>query len=225
MSTHIQQSTLDFLVKVIQNNNREWFNVNKPTYVEAYEDVKTFGNTLVERMNEHDKIEKLKQYRIYRDVRFSKNKTPYKSTLGGSMIRATKWRRGGYYFHFEPDNCFIAAGFWNPNSADLARIRQEIAANPDELREIINDKTFKKYFGELRGAQLKTSPRGYAKDHPAIDLLRYKQYLVHYRFTDKQVISPNFVDDMVNGFKAIRPLFNYMSEVLTTDANGTPIES
>ena len=224
MSTHIQQSTLDFLVKVSQHNNRDWFNANKSTYVEAYEDVKAFGNTLVDRMSEHDQIEKLKQYRIYRDVRFSKDKTPYKNNLGGSMVRATKWLRGGYYFHFEPDNCFIAAGFWNPNSADLSRIRQEIAANPDEFREIINDKTFKKYFGELEGNKLKTSPRGYAKDHPAVDLLRYKQFLVIYRFTDQQVIRPNFVNEMVNGFKAIRPFFNYMSEVLTTDANGTPIE-
>jgi uncharacterized protein (TIGR02453 family) len=224
MSTHIQQSTLDFLVKVSQNNNREWFNANKPTYVEAYEDVKTFSSTLTERMSEHDNIEKLKQYRIYRDVRFSKNKTPYKNNLGGSMVRATKWLRGGYYFHFEPDNCFIAAGFWNPNSADLARIRQEIAANPDEFREIIRDKNFKEYFGELQGNQLKTSPRGYAKDHPAVDLLRYKQFIVIHKFTDKQVVSQNFVDEMVNVFKIIRPFFNYMSEVLTTDANGTPIE-
>ena len=224
MSTHIQQSTLDFLVKVSQNNNREWFNANKPTYVEAYEDVKTFSSTLTERMSEHDNIEKLKQYRIYRDVRFSKNKTPYKNNLGGSMVRATKWLRGGYYFHFEPDNCFIAAGFWNPNSADLARIRQEIAANPDEFREIIRDKNFKEYFGELQGSQLKTSPRGYAKDHPAVDLLRYKQFIVIHKFTDKQVVSQNFVDEMVKVFKIIRPFFNYMSEVLTTDANGTPIE-
>lgn len=224
MSTHIQQSTLDFLVKVSQNNNREWFNANKPTYVEAYEDVKTFSSTLTERMSEHDNIEKLKQYRIYRDVRFSKNKTPYKNNLGGSMVRATKWLRGGYYFHFEPDNCFIAAGFWNPNSADLARIRQEIAANPDEFREIIRDKNFKEYFGELQGNQLKTSPRGYAKDHPAVDLLRYKQFIVIHKFTDKQVVSQNFVDEMVKVFKIIRPFFNYMSEVLTTDANGTPIE-
>ena len=224
MSTHIQQSTLDFLVKVSQNNNRDWFNANKPTYVEAYEDVKAFANTLVERMNEHDNIEKMKQYRIYRDVRFSKDKTPYKNSLSGSMVRATKWLRGGYYFHFEPDNSFIGAGFWNPNSADLSRIRQEIAANPDELREIINDKTFKKYFGELGGSKLKTSPRGYAKDHHAVDLLRYKQFLVHHKFTDQQVTSPNFVNEMINAFKAIRPFFNYMSEVLTTDANGTPIE-
>mgnify|MGYP000156216319 CR=1 FL=1 len=224
MSTHIQQSTLDFLVQVIQNNNRDWFNANKSTYIEAYEDVKSFGETLMLRMSEHDNIEKMKQYRIYRDVRFSKNKVPYKSNLGGSMIRATKWLRGGYYFHFEPGNCFIGAGFWSPNSADLSRIRQEIAAAPDELRDIINDKTFKKYFGILDGDKLKTSPRGYAKDHPAVDLLRYKQFLVSHKFTDKQVTSPNFVDEMVDAFRAIRPFFNYMSEVLTTDANGTPIE-
>jgi len=223
MSTHIQQSTLDFLVKISQNNNRDWFNTNKPTYVTAYEDVKAFGNTLVERMNEHDNIEKLKQYRIYRDVRFSKDKTPYKTALSGSMVRATKWLRGGYYFHFEPNNCFIGAGFWNPNSADLSRVRQEIAAVPDEFRAIFKDNNFKKYFGELKGEQLKTSPRGYSKVHPAVDLLRYKQFLAYHYFTDEQVIQPDFVDEMVEVFRAIRPFFNLMSEVLTTDSNGTPI--
>lgn len=224
MATHIQQSTLDFLVKISQNNNRDWFNANKPTYVEAYEDVKSFSETLMRRMSEYDNIEQLKQYRIYRDVRFSKDKTPYKNNLGGSMIRATKWLRGGYYFQFEPDNCLIGAGFWNPNSDDLARIRQEIAVVPDEFRAIINDKNFKKYFGNLEGDKLKTSPRGYAKDHPAVDLLRYKQFLVAHHFTNEQVIAPNFVDEMVDAFRAIRPFFNFMSEVLTTDSNGTPIE-
>ena len=222
--TSISKTTLDFLKELKKNNNREWFTDHKAEFQVEQKKAKEFYSALMDELKTHDDIESVKIFLIYRDVRFSKDKTPYKNNLGGSMVRATKWLRGGYYFHFEPDNCFIAAGFWNPNSADLSRIRQEIAANPDEFREIINDKTFKKYFGELEGNKLKTSPRGYAKDHPAVDLLRYKQFLVIYRFTDQQVIRPNFVNEMVNGFKAIRPFFNYMSEVLTTDANGTPIE-
>ena len=196
MATHIAPSTLEFLQKIAVNNNRDWFNANKAEYVTAYEDVKAFGNALVDKMSEHDEIEKLKVFRIYRDVRFSKDKTPYKTSLSGSMVRATKWKRGGYYFHFEPENSFLGAGFWKPSSPDLARIRQEIAANPDELREILADKTFIKYFGELEGDKVKTAPKGYKKDHPAIDLLRYKQFLVYHKFTDEQITSPDFVNEL-----------------------------
>ena len=111
MTTHIKSSTLEFLRKVGANNNREWFNANKADYVKAYDNIKAFGNTLVDKMSEHDEIEKLKIYRIYRDVRFSKDKTPYKTSLSGSMVRATKWKRGGYYFHIEPENSFFRCWF------------------------------------------------------------------------------------------------------------------
>ncbi len=221
--THIQSSTLDFLKAIQKNNNREWFNNNKALYITAHADVKAFAGALEVLMNQHDEIEKMKVYRIYRDVRFSKDKTPYKSSLSGFMSRATKWRRGGYYFHFEPGNSFMGAGFWKPNSSDLARIRREIAAYPDELRGILAEKNFKKYFGKLEGDQLKTAPRGYAKDHEAIELLRYKSFLVHHKFTDTEILEPRFLDKINEAYKAIRPFFNYMSEVLTTDENGTPI--
>ena len=223
-TTRIEASTLEFLKNIASNNNRDWFNANKEDYKTAFENVKAFGNTLAEAMNEIDEIEKVKTFRIYRDVRFSKDKTPYKNSLSGSMSRATKWKRGGYYFHIEPENSFMAAGFWNPNSPDLARIRQEIAANPDELRAILADKNFKEHFGELTGNKVKTAPKGYVRDHEAIDLLRYKQFLVSYKFTDQQVLSPDFIKDLVKAYQAIRPFFNYMSEVLTTDVNGVPIE-
>lgn len=220
----MQSSSFTFLRELQANNNREWFADHKAEYVEGQKQIKALGEAVQERMNEIDVIASLKIYRIYRDVRFSKDKTPYKNSLSGSMVRATKWRRGGYYFHVEPNGSFLAAGFWNPNAADLSRIRQEIAANPAELREIITAEKFVKYFGQLEGEQLKTAPRGYAKDHPAVDLLRYKQLLVTRYFTDEEVLQPSFVDEIVETFKAIRPFLDYMSEVLTTDANGTPIE-
>ena len=100
MTTHIASTTLDFLKKIKANNNREWFNSNKADYIKAYENVKAFGNTLADKMSEHDEVESLKVFRIYRDVRFSKDKTPYKTSLSGGLARATKWKRGGYYFHF-----------------------------------------------------------------------------------------------------------------------------
>ena len=149
-------------------------------------------------------------FRIYRDVRFSKNKSPYKNSFSGSIKRATKWLRGGYYFHIEPGNNFIAGGFWAPNAPDLKRIRQEIAADDKPLRKIIRSASFRKYFGELKGDQVKTAPKGFAKDHPAIDLIRYKQLIVTREFTNTDAKDPSFVKELVKSYKAMRPFFNYM---------------
>ena len=222
-TTHISSATLQFLTDLSENNNREWFKEHKHHFEDAKANMKAFGATLLEEMQQHDKIEKVKLYRIYRDVRFSKDKTPYKNSLSGSFTRATKRLRGGYYFHIEPNNSFIGGGFWGPNKADLKRLRQEFAADPDSLRAIIHSKDFKEAFGELKGEQLKTAPRGYAKDHPSVDLLRYKQFLVYQTFTNEEVISEDFALQLSEGFKSMRPFFDYMSDVLTTDENGVPI--
>lgn len=222
-STRIPASTFQFLKAIQKNNNRPWFAENKERYVAEHENVKAFANALLDKMSHHDEIEKLRVYRIYRDVRFSKDKTPYKSNFAGGLSRATKWLRGGYYFHIEPGNSFAGGGFWSPNSADIKRIRQEIAADDKPLRKILKSASFKKYFGSLEGEMVKSAPRGYAKDHPAIDLLRYKQFLLMHPFTDEEVMAANFVGEMNKTFKAMRPFFNYMSEVLTTDENGEAI--
>jgi uncharacterized protein (TIGR02453 family) len=221
--TTIQPSTLEFLTELSVNNNRDWFAKHKPRYEVAKVEIKTFGNALLDEMNKIDHIDKLKFHRIYRDVRFSKDKTPYSCRLSGSMSRATKLLRGGYYFHVEPNNSFLGGGFWAPNPADLARVRKEIAYDAQPLRNIIIDKNFIKTFGELHGNKVKTAPRGYAKDHENIDLLRYKQFLVIQKFTDEEVMNPNFLNVVFKGFQAMQPFFNYMSEVLTTDENGVPI--
>jgi uncharacterized protein (TIGR02453 family) len=221
--TTIQPSTLEFLTELSVNNNRDWFAKHKPRYEVAKVEIKTFGNALLDEMNKIDHIDKLKFHRIYRDVRFSKDKTPYSCRLSGSMSRATKLLRGGYYFHVEPNNSFLGGGFWAPNPADLARVRKEIAYDAQPLRNIINDENFIKTFGELHGNKVKTAPRGYAKDHENIDLLRYKQFLVIQKFTDEEVMNPNFLNVVFKGFQAMQPFFNYMSEVLTTDENGVPI--
>ena len=222
--TSVSTTTFKFLKDLEKNNNRDWFAVNKDRYVTAQNEMKGFAETLFNEMSKIDNIETYKVFRIYRDVRFSKNKTPYKNNLGASMKRATKWLRGGYYVHVEPGNSFLAAGFLGPNPADLKRIRQEIAANDAPLRKIIKAANFKKHFGTLKGDQVKTAPKGYAKDHPAIDLLRYKQLIVTKEFSQKVVTSPGFDKEIVKSFKAIRPFLDYMSDVLTTDANGVRIE-
>ena len=226
MST-IQKSTFAFLNKVKANNNREWFAENKSLYTTEIESVILFADHVLNEMNTHDSIEtasgKKSLYRIYRDTRFSKDKTPYKTFFSGYFKRATELLRGGYYFHIEPGNSFIGGGFWAPSSADLLRIRKEIASDASELRAIISDKNFKKTFGQLEGDKVKTAPRNFDKDHQNIDLLRYKQFLVGKKFSDKEVLSPDFYKEVNATFIAMRPLFNFMSTVLTTDENGVPL--
>lgn len=223
-SVTIPNSTFKFLRAVKKNNERPWFAENKEWYQGEHEQFKLFSNALLDKMSHHDEIEKLRVHRIYRDVRFSKNKLPYKGHFSGGMKRATKWLRGGYYFHVEPGNSFAGGGFWGPNSDDLKRIRTEIASDDKPLRKILKSAAFKKHFEALVGETLKTAPRGFEKDHPAVDLLRYKQFLLTRTFTDKEVLADNFVSELNKSFKAMRPFFNYMSEVLTTDENGVPIK-
>jgi uncharacterized protein (TIGR02453 family) len=226
-STTITANTLTFLKVLAKNNNREWFAKNKPRYQLAHENMIAFAHALLIAMEKHDNLEnatgKESLHRIYRDIRFSKDKTPYNTHFGGGFRRATKKLRGGYYFHIEPGNSFVAGGFWGPNTDDMKRIREDIDANHEDWRKLLNNKMFVKTFGNLKGEQLSTAPRGYAKDHPAIDLLRYKQYLVVHTFTDEEVLADSFVSNANNVFKSMRPFLNYMSEVLTTDANGEPL--
>jgi uncharacterized protein (TIGR02453 family) len=223
--THIPPAVFQFLRAIEKNNNRDWFQANKEKYVAAKEQVDAFAKSLLDEVSHHDEIESMRTYRIYRDVRFSKNKTPYKNNFSGGLKRATKWKRGGCYFHIQPGGkSFVGGGFWGPNANDLARLRQEFAVDPKPLRKIINTAGFKKNFGMLQGEQVKTAPRGFSKDHPSIDLLKFKQFLLYKNFTDKEVTTPGFAKKMSNAFKAMRPFFDYMSEVLTTDENGVPIE-
>lgn len=223
----IEKSTLKFLSDLSKNNNREWFTEHKDTYLKEHENTLSFVDDLRSEMIKMDNIEdkprKKYLFRIYRDVRFSKDKTPYKSHFAGGMQRATVWLRGGYYYGIENGNCMIAGGFWNPESKDLKRIRDHIAADDKGLRKVLASKSFKTYFGQLEGEQVKTSPKGFAKDHPAIDLLKHKQFLVYRKFTNKAVTDPSFLSEVVKSYKAMRPFFDVMSEYLTTDLNGTPL--
>ncbi|MGZ3865359.1 MAG: DUF2461 domain-containing protein [Bacteroidia bacterium] len=224
MSVTIKKETIDFLKMLSKNNNREWFAKHKDKYVAARENMVDFADALLTEMNKHDNIEtesgKKSLYRIYRDVRFSKDKTPYSEYWGGGYRRATKKLRGGYYFHIEKGNSSVIGGFWGPNSDDLARIRQDIDLNSDEWRKVLNSKSFKQFFGNMRGEQVKSAPRGFDKNHEAIDLLRYKQFLIKHSFTDVEVLSKDFVKKVNEAFKKMRPFFDHMSEILTTDSNG-----
>lgn len=219
-SAKITKEVFDFLRTLEQNNNREWFNENKKRFTLLNEQAKDVFTAVSELVKQHDDIEKLKFFRIYRDVRFSKNKSPYKTNLSASMSRAGAKFRGGYYMHIQPDNSFIATGFWQPAKEDLLRIRKEWELDASELRKIITDKNFKHTWGEIVGDELKTAPKGFDKDHPNIDLIRRKQFIFVKKFSDSEVLAPNFATTINEAFKTIRPYFDLMSNVLTTNLNG-----
>ena len=212
-----------FLKDINANNTREWFAENKARYQAAWEEGKALAADIEKGLNKKDVIEKTKVFRIYRDVRFSKNKAPYKTYFGAGFTRATAARRGGYYLHIEPGGSFVGGGFWAPNPADLKRIRDEFQMDATEIRKITGTKKFKKIFGELQGDGVKTAPKGFSRDDPNIDLIRKKQFVLTRKFSDKEVKSPGFHKEAVKTFEAMRPFFDYMSEVLTTDLNGVSV--
>ncbi len=218
------KSTLKFLKKLDRNNNRTWFQENLAMYEKSHEQMVNFAENLLAEMNNHDFIEtssgKKGLYRIYRDVRFGKDKTPYRTNWAGFVRRASAERRGGYYFQVGINGSFVMGGFFGPNKEDLLRIRRQIAQDSDPLRDIIRSKEFKEFFGTLNGSQLKTAPRSFDRDHPDIDLLRYKQFLLRHDFTNEEVSSKDFAAIVSHAFLQMRPFFDYMSEILTTDLNG-----
>lgn len=227
MTVFIKKESIDFLKTLSKNNSREWFNKHKDSYTEAYNNIIAFADALLIEINKHDNIEtasgRKSMFRIYKDVRFSKDKTPYNTHWSGAFKRATKKLRGGYYFNIKPGNSFLVGGFWGPEPNDMKRIRQHIDSNYEDWKKMLAGKSFVKIFGKMIGEQVRSAPRGYAKDHQAIELLRYKQFLIKYEFTDKEVCSPDFVHKVNDVFKKMRPFLNFMSEVLTTDANGVSI--
>jgi len=225
--TQIQKSSFKFLKDITEHNNRDWFAEHKEDYQSHHNSLVDFSDNLIDLMRMHDNIEtptgKKAVKRIYRDVRFSKNKAPYKTYSGMSFKRGTQLLRGGYYVHIEPGNSFVGGGFWGPNKDDLLRIRKGIETDQEEFRVVLNSDKFKSVFGVLEGEQLKTCPKGFDKESTAIDLLRYKQFLIKKDFSDDEVLKADFLQNTNEVFEAMRPFFDLMSYILTTDANGVPL--
>ena len=216
----IESKVFEFLNDIKSNNNRKWFNKNKQTYKRSLEKIQNFTINLVELMNSNDKIENYKIFRIYRDVRFSKNKTPYKNNFGISLVREKPRLRGGYYLHIEPTNSFSAVGFWQPEKDDLFRIRKEIELDGKEFSDVISSKLITKKWGNLVGESLKTFPRGFSKDHEHISLLRRKSFLFKKYYTDEEILAKHFIHKLYQDFLVTRTFLDYMSNILTTDLNG-----
>jgi uncharacterized protein (TIGR02453 family) len=224
----IRQSTFQFLTDLSANNNREWFAENKAQYQSSLENMIGFADALLAEMSKHDLIEtpsgKKALFRIYNDVRFSKDKSPYNARFAMSFRRATKERRGGYYLNLKPGNSFLGCGFFNPNPEDLRRIRFDIEDNYEDWQKILRSKAIKSTYGDMQGNTVATAPRGYSVDHPAIELLRHKSFVFRHTFTDQEVLAKDFPQKVSRVFKTIRPWLDYMSEVLTTDRNGEPLQ-
>ncbi|WP_445747301.1 DUF2461 domain-containing protein [Polaribacter sp.] len=221
----IENATFQFLQDLDENNNRDWFAEQKQRFLAAQNNAKNVFATIHGNLQKHDQIETSKMMRIYRDVRFSNDKTPYKPHFANSFSRLGKELRGGYFIRIKPGASLVAGGFWEPNKEDLHRIRQEIAQDATDIKAILNDPTYQQYFGGKFECfeELKTAPRGFDKEHPELDLLRKKGFIAQRNFTDAEVLSENFIAEVDNTFKALRPFFDLFSDILTTNLNGESI--
>lgn len=215
----ITKSTFQFLSELKKNNKKEWFDENRARYKVVRLGLKEFVSDLILEMAVFDRklIDNEVEghlFRLNRDVRFSKDKRPYKANFGVLILsggRSAMNEKAGYYLHIEPGNSFLAGGAYLPPMKWLSRIRDNIIADPKNFKSIINSKKFKKYF-EVEGAKLKVGPRGYSKDHPEIELLKYKSFLGMHRISDRQVLAPDFKKYAAGAFKSLKPFDDFLNK-------------
>lgn len=213
------KNALKFLQELSDNNSKEWFESRKPDFQVIKKEFDQFVQRLIDEIAKFDPLisdleGKKCAYRIYRDVRFSPDKTPYKTHLGASITHGGKNSPyAGYYIHLEPGGkSMIAGGSWMPDGARIKKIREEIDYNADDFKKILNKPSFKNLFNELWDDRLKTAPKGYPKDHPEIELLRYKSFIVHTYIDDTTAANDDaFLQKLVAGAKEIKPLNDFIN--------------
>lgn len=217
----LERETLDFLKKLDKNNNRDWFNANKGAYIKANDNVIAMTGDLIGRIAKFDPDvagtdPKACVFRIYRDVRFSKDKSPYKTNMGAFIAPGgRKTMSPGYYFHIQPGMFFGAAGKHMPDSGELLKMRNAIVANTKEFLKIVAAKKFKDRFGGLDGDRLSKPPKGFAADHPAIEYLKLKSFTVSEEFSDKDAASKDYPKMLADSFKASYPLITFLRNALS----------
>jgi uncharacterized protein (TIGR02453 family) len=225
-SKTIMKNILSFLEDLARNNNRDWFNENKKAYQDALDTFREFIGTILAEVSKTDpSIGNLEAkdtiFRIYKDVRFSKDKTPYKTHFGGWMAKGgRKSTDAGYYFHLEPGNTFMAAGVWMPPKEQLTLIRQEIMYNPSEFFKVINDPVISN--GYERGGKedmLKKGPAGFPKDFEFMEEIKYKHYIFSKNYENKDVNKSGFAEKVTQDYKGIYPLVDYLNHAMSFTGN------
>jgi len=219
---HLNDDTRQFLIDLKENNNRDWFADNRARYEEARTDFISFVGILLHEIEVFDPRvagldAKRCTFRINRDTRFSKDKTPYKVSFGAHMLEGGSKNlhcRAGYFISVEPGNCILAGGAFRPPTAWINGIRMQIDRNAAALHDVLETPTFQHYFGELDGEKLKSAPKGYPRDHPEIDLLRQKSFLAKHAVHDEQVFGPGFLQYAVTAYQALKPLDDFLNAAI-----------
>ncbi|GHB81780.1 DUF2461 domain-containing protein [Persicitalea jodogahamensis] len=215
----LSPKTLRFIKDLTQNNNRDWFQENRKRYEAAKEDFTNLAERLILEVGQFEELgntlPKDCVFRINRDIRFAKDKRPYKNNL--SMAIGPGGRHSGrvdYYLQIQPgDQSFLGAGMWSPTANQLAKYRQEVDYNAAELKKIIENEEFRNFFPEIHGAALKTTPKGFLKDHPEIELLRRKELFFLHRFKDEVVQSETFIPEILHAIHLIKPYCDFLNYI------------
>lgn len=217
----LQPSTLKFLKSLRLNNNKVWFDEHKTEYQAAKADFESMVQQLIDGLSKQEPSMQGLQlkdcvFRIYKDVRFSKDKTPYKVNLAASFqAGGKKSTLAGYYFHLEPGgNSFAGGGLWMPGAPELKKLRQEIDYNFQEFEQLISHKEFIKQFGKIEGEALKTAPQGYQPDNPAIAYLKLKSFVVSHPFTDEACTQPALVREILKTFAIMQPFIQFINRAM-----------
>ena len=214
------QNVLHFLEELKKNNNREWFNENKNSYLAAKEEFDEIVGFLIKEIAKFDSgVASLQAkncvFRIYRDVRFSKDKSPYKINFGAAFNKGGKKNPvGTYYIHIEPGNSFVGGGMWMPPGDILKKVRSEIYYNAEEFKKILSNNKFKSTYGELMEEKLKRPPQGFPADFPDVELLKYKSFVVGKNFGSDDVLQDGFIESVPALFKVLQPLNMFLDRAL-----------
>jgi uncharacterized protein (TIGR02453 family) len=211
---------LNFLDELREHNNKPWFDQNRAQYEQAREHFEQFIDLIIDEFRAADGLQDLSARdcisRIYRDIRFSKDKSPYKTNMWATIAPGgKKTMRMGYHVALQPGGqSIIAGGMWEPSTEQLIKFRESIDRDASQFKRIIRSKSFTDTFGKLEGEKLKTAPQGYDKTHPEIDLLKMKQIMVVHYFMDNQVLASDFLDNVNKGCKAMRPFLDYLDQLI-----------
>lgn len=222
----LEPQTLKFLSQLKKNNNKPWFEKQRAQYEASRIDFSNFIQLVIDDLQRSDTTitgltSKDCMFRINRDIRFSKDKTPYKFHFGASIKRGgRKSPFAGYYFHLEPGNSFVGGGMWQPESVALKNMRQEIDYNWSEFQSILKEKNFKKIYGDLylgEDLKLSTVPKGYEKHNPAIEYLKLKCFIAETKISDEELTKANLHNKTITAFKALQPFLNFINHTIESD--------